>query len=104
MQSRGAETESQNWRGSKRPQENIKSNPCAKVCNLQQVAQVGIQTALEYLHRRRLHNLSGKPALSFVEPHEFLLGILLEPVGLSECHPLPWVCQLQQVLSQQVMS
>jgi len=30
------------------PQE-IKSNPC---CSLQQVAQVGIQMGLEYLHRR----------------------------------------------------
>jgi len=33
--------------------------PPAKAGTLQQVTQVGIQMDVEYLHRRRLYNLSG---------------------------------------------
>lgn len=54
-------TESQNCMGWKGPQEIIKSNPPAKANSLQQVAQVGIQTGLEYLQRRRLNNQPGHP-------------------------------------------
>ena len=43
------------------PQEIIESNPPAKAGTLQQVAQVGVQINLEYIQRRRLHNLSGQP-------------------------------------------
>ena len=54
-------TESQNHRGWKGPQEITESNPPAKAGILQLVAQVSVQMGLEYLHRRRLHNLSGQP-------------------------------------------
>jgi len=37
----------------------IGSNPPAKAGSLEQDAQAGIQTGLEYLQRRRLHNLAG---------------------------------------------
>ena len=47
-------TESQNCRGWKEPPEIIKAGP------LQQVAQVGIQAGLEYLQRRRIHDLPGQ--------------------------------------------
>ena len=54
-------TESQNCGGWKGPQEIIESKPPAKAGSLQYFAQVGIQTGLEYLQRRRLHSLSGQP-------------------------------------------
>ena len=53
-------TESQNFRGWKGPEE-IKFNLPTRAGFLQQVAQVGIRVSLQYLDRRRLHNLSGKP-------------------------------------------
>jgi len=53
--------ESQNYRFWKGPQEIIESNTPANAGTLQQVAQVGTEMGLEYLHRRRLHNISGHP-------------------------------------------
>jgi len=53
--------ESQNSIGWKGPQEAITANPPAIAGTLQQVAQVGIQMGLEYLHRRRLHHFTGQP-------------------------------------------
>ena len=52
---------SQSHRGQKEPQEIIEFSPSAKAGTLWQVTQVGIQPGLEYLHRRRLYNLSGQP-------------------------------------------
>ena len=49
---------SQNLRDWKGPQEIIESNLPTKAHFLQYIIQVGIQIGLEYLHRRRLHNLS----------------------------------------------
>jgi len=37
----------------------IKLKPPGKKVSLKQVTQVGIQTGLEYLYRRKLYNLSG---------------------------------------------
>ena len=54
-------TESQNRRGRKGPPEIIESNPPAKAGSLHQVTQVRVQVGLEYLQRRRLHNLPGQP-------------------------------------------
>jgi len=51
---------SQNHRGWKGPQEITKSNPPDKAGTLEQVARVGIQVGLEYLHKRRHCNLSGQ--------------------------------------------
>jgi len=51
----------QNCGGWKGPQGVIESNPSAKAGALQQVAQIGIQVGLEYLHRRRVHNLFEQP-------------------------------------------
>jgi len=36
---------------------------------LQYVTQVGIQTGLEYFHRRRLYNPSGQPVPVLHHPH-----------------------------------
>ena len=53
------------WKGPfpwKEPMEFAECNPLQKQdpCN-RYIAQVGIQTGLEYLQRRRLHSLSGQP-------------------------------------------
>ncbi|MEQ5394207.1 hypothetical protein ABN236_19285, partial [Proteus sp. fly-1013] len=52
------------------PQEVIESITPVKAGTLQQVTQVGIQMDLEYLQRRRLHNLSGQPVPA---PHHALI-------------------------------
>ena len=62
-------TESQNCRGWKGPLEIIETNPPAKAGSLHQVAQVGVQARLEYLQRRRLHNLPGQPVPVLRHPH-----------------------------------
>ena len=62
-------TESQNCRGWNRPLEIIESNPPAKAGSLDQVAQVGVQAGVDYLQRRRLHNLSGQPVPALHDPH-----------------------------------
>ena len=51
-------TEWQNCKGWKRPLKIIQSNLTAKAGSLEQSAQKSIQTDLQYLQRRRLHNLS----------------------------------------------
>ena len=52
--------ESQNYRVWKGPPQVVKSTPC-KAGPLQQAAEIGIQVRLEYLQRRRIHNLPGQP-------------------------------------------
>ena len=62
----------------------------AKAGSLQQVAQVGIQTSLDYLHRRRLHNLSGQslPVFCRSDSKEVLLCISMELAhcAIVACH------------------
>ena len=60
---------SQNHMGWKGPLEIIETNPPAKAGSLHQVAQVGVQARLEYLQRRRLHNLPGQPVPVLRHPH-----------------------------------
>lgn len=62
-------TESQNCRGWKGPQKIIGSNTPAKAGSLEQAAQVGVQTHLKYLQRRRLHSLPGQPVPVLRHPH-----------------------------------
>ena len=62
-------TESQNCRGWKGPQEIIKSNPPVKEGSVQLATQVDVQTGLEYLPTRRLHNLSGQPVPVLCYPY-----------------------------------
>ena len=73
-------TELQNCRGWKGPPEFIESNPSAKADSLEQVAQVDVQTGFEYLHRRRLHNLSEQPAPVLCHPYyiEILPHVYME--------------------------
>lgn len=54
-------TESQNDRisGIGRDPKRTESKPPAKEVSLQWVAQLGCQNGIEYLHRMRLHNISG---------------------------------------------
>ena len=81
-------TESQNCGGWKGPQEIIESKPPAKAGSLQYFAQVGIQTGLEYLQRRRLHSLSGQPSpgLCHSDSKEILCYVSMELPGfVSAC-------------------
>lgn len=55
----------------------IQSNPSAKAGTVPQVAQVGLQTCLEYLHRRRHHSLSSQPAPML--HHPYCKGIFFPP-------------------------
>ena len=57
----GRLTESQNGRGWKGPLWVIQSNPLPKQGHPEQAAQHRVQVGLEYLQRRRLHNLPGQP-------------------------------------------
>lgn len=45
------------------------SSPTLKFKELKQLAQDCVQTAFEYLQRRRLHNLPRKPVTVFDHPH-----------------------------------
>ena len=58
--------------------------PPAKAGSLEQAAQVGVQTGLEYLQRRTLHNLPGQPVSVLRHPHreEVLLHVGAELPGL----------------------
>ena len=94
---KGGITESQNCRGWKGSPEIITSNPPSKAGSLQQVAQVGIQTCLEYL-QKRLHNLPGQPVPVLHHPHheEVLSHIcadlpVLQFMAISPC-PVPTEC------------
>ena len=69
-------TESQNCRGWNGPQEITESNPPAIAGTLQQVIQVGVQTGLEYLHRRRCYHLPGQPVPVLRHPHHKVLSRL----------------------------
>lgn len=86
---------SQNYWGWKGNLEIIQPNPLLKQANLEQVAQDHIQPGLEYLQRRRLHNLSGHPgpALCHPESKEAFPRIQTELLCFSWC-PLPLVPSL----------
>ena len=56
----GSITESQNVRGWKGPLWVTQPNPLPKQGHPEQAAQDRVQAALEYLQRRRLHNLPGQ--------------------------------------------
>ena len=60
--------ESQNVRGWKGPLWVTQSNPLPKQGHLQQAAQELVQADLEYLQRRRLHNLPGQPVPGLHHP------------------------------------
>ena len=85
-------TESQNCRGWKGPLEIIETNPPAKAGSLHQVAQVGVQARLEYLQRRRLHNLPGQPVpvLRHLTVKKFLRTFVRNFLCCSLC-PFPLV-------------
>jgi len=63
--------------------------PLPKQGHLQQAAQDRIQVGLEYLQRRRLHNLPGQPALALSHPQseEVLPHVQLE-LPLLPCVPI----------------
>jgi len=60
-QGMGVVTESQNIQGWKGPLWVTQPNPLLKQGHPQQAAQHHVQAGLEYLQRRRLHNLPGQP-------------------------------------------
>lgn len=61
------------------------SKPSAKAGALQQVIKAGVQTHLEYVHRRRLQNLSGQPIsmLQHANHKEVLLHIRAKLSGFK---------------------
>jgi len=61
-------TESQHGRGWKGPLWVTQPNPLLKQGLLQQAAQDHVQAGLEYLQRRRLHNLPGQPVPGLHQP------------------------------------
>ena len=61
-------TESQNGRGWKGPLEITQSNPLPKQGHPEQAAEDLVQAGLEYLQRRRLHNLPGQPVPGLRHP------------------------------------
>ena len=61
-------TESQNGRGWKGPLRSSNPAPLLKQGHLQQAAQDLVQASLEYLQRRRLHNLPGQPVPVLCHP------------------------------------
>ena len=65
---------SQNVRGWKGPLWVTQSNPLPKQGHPEQAAQDRVQAGLEYLQRRRLHNLPGQPGPGLRHPQneEFL--------------------------------
>jgi len=71
-------TESQGLEGTSR--DHPVQSP-AKASTLQLVTQVGVQLGLEYLPRRRLHNLSGQPVPVLHHPYciKVLLRVCKEP-------------------------
>ena len=82
-------TESQNGRGWEGPLWVIQSNPLPKQGHTEQAAQHRVQAGLEYLQRRRLHNLPGRlwtPNLTERKNWKKLLcGILKMEQMLSLC-------------------
>jgi len=60
--------ESQNGRGWKGPLWVTQSNPPQKQGHLEQAAEDLVQVGLEYLQRRRLHNLPGQSVLVLCHP------------------------------------
>ena len=48
------------WQGLEETSRDHRVQPPAEVSSLQQVTKVGVQTGLGYLHRRRLHKISGQ--------------------------------------------
>jgi len=85
-------TESQNGRGWKGPLWVTQSNPLPKQGHPEQAAQELVQVGLEYLQRRRLHNLPGQPGPVLchpqreeVLPHLQLELRVLQFVPVSPC-------------------
>ena len=66
--------------------------PC-KAGSLQQVAQVGVQMGLEFLQRRRIHNLPGQPVpvllFKCTLTVKKFLHILVQNLLCSSLWPLP---------------
>ena len=73
-------TESQNGRGWKGPLWVTQPNPLPKQGHPQQAAQDLVQAGLEYLQRRRLHNLPGQPVPGLRHPQR---EEVLPPVQLE---------------------
>jgi len=73
-------TESQKGKGWKGPLWVTQSNPLPKQGHLQQAAQHRVQAGLEYLQRRRLHNLPGQPGPGLRHPQreEVLAHVQME--------------------------
>jgi len=85
-------TVSQNCWGWKGHLETIKSNPPAKIGSVKQVAQVGMQMGLEYLQRRRVHNLPGQPVPVLCHPFvKNFFCILMQNILCSSLCPFPLV-------------
>jgi len=63
-------TESQNVQGWKGPLWVTQPNPLPKQGHPEQAAQDRVQAGLEYLQRRRLHNLSGQPGPGIRHPKQ----------------------------------
>jgi len=81
-------TESQNGWSWKGPLWVTQSNPLPKQGHPQQAAQDRGQAGLEYLQRRRLHNLSGQPGPGLCHPQreEVLPHVQMErPMLASSC-------------------
>ena len=87
-------TESQNVRGWQGPLWVTQSNPLPKQGHPEQAAQHRIQAGLEYLQRRRLHNLPGQPVPGLCHPQreEVLPHVQLE---LPLLQSVPVKCQCQ---------
>jgi len=64
----GSTEESQNGRGWKGPLWVTQSNPLPKQGHPEQAVQDLVQAGLEYLQRRRLHNLPGQPGPGLCHP------------------------------------
>ena len=72
-------TESQSCRGRQGPLWVTQSNPLPKQGHPEQAAQDLVQEGLEYLQRRRLHNLPGQPVPGLHQSEEVLprVGFLI---------------------------
>ena len=85
-------TESQNGRGWKGPLWVTQLNPLPKQGHPEQAAQHRVQAGLEYLQRRRLHNLPGQPGPGLRHPQreEVLPHLQLELPLLQFVSVAPW--------------
>ena len=71
----GSKSEITELKGLERTSRDHQVHPLCKAGSLQQAAQVGIQAGLEYLQKRRTHNLPGQPVPVLHHPqHEEVLS------------------------------